>query len=301
MAWDRREFLHVTSLALAGGALGRVPLWAQDASPRFEDLRRNVGAFHMRGGTIGWLVSDDALIVVDSQFPDTAEACLNGLKMRSSRMIDAVVNTHHHGDHTGGNKVFRPAARQIVAHANVPGLQQRAANQRGNEADQEYPDTTFDETWRMDAGDEVVSAKHYGPGHTGGDIAVTFERANVVHMGDLMFNRRDPFVDRPGGARIRGWMELLPQVIDDHDSDTLYIYGHAGEGFDVKGGAEDLLLQRDYFAAVVEHVSRGLEAGRSQEEIAAIDRLPGMTEHASTAQSLGHVLNVAHEELSAGQ
>ena len=55
MTWDRREFLYTTSLALVGGAFGR-PLFAQDAAPRFEDLRRNVGAFHMRGGTIGWLI-----------------------------------------------------------------------------------------------------------------------------------------------------------------------------------------------------------------------------------------------------
>ena len=298
MTWDRREFLCTTSLALVGGAFGR-PLLAQDAAPRFEELRRNVGAFHMRGGTIGWLISDDAVVVVDSQFPDTAEACLNGLKTRSSRMIDALVNTHHHGDHTGGNKVFRPAVRQIVAHANVTMLQQRQASQRGTEADQEYPDTTFDETWRMDVGDEVVSAKHYGPAHTGGDVAVTFERANVVHMGDLMFNRRDPFVDRPGGARIRGWMDTLPQVIDDHDNDTLYIFGHAGEGFLVTGGGADLMVQRDYFAAVLEHVGNGLAAGRSQEQIASLERLPGMDDHAGTPESLARVLDVAHEELSA--
>ncbi len=299
MTWDRREFLYTTSLALVGGAFGR-PLFAQDAAPRFEDLRRNVGAFHMRGGTIGWLVSEDALVVVDSQFPDTAEACLLGLKTRSSRMIDALVNTHHHGDHTGGNKVFRPAVRQIVAHANVPGLQRTQATARGTEADQEYPDTTFDETWRMDAGDEVVSAKHYGPGHTGGDIAVTFERANIVHMGDLMFNRRDPFVDRPGGARIRGWLDTLPQVIDDHDSDTLYIFGHAGEGFPLTGSAADLVVQRQYFEAILEHVENVLAAGRSQEQIASLERLPGMDDHAGAPQRLQAVLNVAYEELSAG-
>ena len=188
MFWNRREFLTTSSLALVGGAFGRLPLRAQDATPRFEELRRNVGAFHMRGGTIGWLISDDALVVVDSQYPDTASACLSGLKMRSSRMIDVLVNTHHHGDHTGGNKVLRAATREIVSHANVPGLQRRQARQRGTVANQAYPDTTFDENWRMDAGDEVVSARYYGSAHTSGDVVVTFERANIAHLGDLLFN-----------------------------------------------------------------------------------------------------------------
>ena len=301
MFWNRREFLTTSSLALVGGAFGRLPLRAQDATPRFEELRRNVGAFHMRGGTIGWLISDDALVVVDSQYPDTASACLSGLKMRSSRMIDVLVNTHHHGDHTGGNKVLRAATREIVSHANVPGLQRRQARQRGTVANQAYPDTTFDENWRMDAGDEVVSAKYYGPAHTSGDVVVTFERANIAHLGDLLFNRRDPFVDRPGGASIRGWIKLLPQVINDHDSDTLYIFGHAGARFSVTGAADDLVVQRQYFEAVLEHVERGVAAGHSQEQIASLERLPGMDDHDSTPQSLARVLNVAVEELTAEQ
>ena len=301
MFWNRREFLTTSSLALVGGAFGRLPLRAQDATPRFEEVRRNVGAFHMRGGTIGWLISDDALVVVDSQYPDTASACLSGLKMRSSRMIDVLVNTHHHGDHTGGNKVLRAATREIVSHANVPGLQRRQARQRGTVANQAYPDTTFDENWRMDAGDEVVSAKYYGSAHTSGDVVVTFERANIAHLGDLLFNRRDPFVDRPGGASIRGWIKLLPQVINDHDSDTLYIFGHAGARFSVTGAADDLVVQRQYFEAVLEHVERGVAAGHSQEQIASLERLPGMDDHDSTPQSLARVLNVAVEELTAEQ
>ena len=204
VTWTRRHFVITSSLALASGGMRSASVFGQEpAETTFESLRGNVGVFTGRGGTIGWLVASDALVIVDSQFPDTAEACLRGLQQRSQRQIDALINTHHHGDHTAGNVTFRSAAKQIVAHANVPRLQQRAAERAETADDQAYADTTFDDTWKMDLGGETVSAKHHGPGHTGGDIVVRFENANVAHMGDLMFNRRHPFVDRPSGASIK--------------------------------------------------------------------------------------------------
>ena len=82
-----------------------------------------------------------------------------------------LINTHHHGDHTAGNQTLQPAVETIVAHANVPRLQRRQAAERITEAAQAYPDTTFEDSWSLDLGSELVSAKHDGPGHTGGDGA----------------------------------------------------------------------------------------------------------------------------------
>src|SRR4029450_11372183 len=90
---------------------------APPAVPKFEDVRRNIGVFTMRGGTIGWMVNKDAVLVVDTQFPDTAKACVDGLKQKTeNRGIDVVLNTHHHADHTGGNAVFRAEAKRLIAH-----------------------------------------------------------------------------------------------------------------------------------------------------------------------------------------
>src|SRR5690606_7740412 len=155
---------------------------------------------------------------------------------------DVVVNTHHHGDHTGGNPVFKPAAKAIVGHANVPELQ-RAAAARANQpaGNLVVPDTTFADTWRTTLGGEVVSARYFGPAHTKGDIVVTFERANVVHMGDLMFNRIYPAIDRPGGASIRGWIGVLEKVAADYPADAIYIFGHANPRAPVSGKRGELL------------------------------------------------------------
>ncbi len=302
MKLTRRQFVVSSSLVVASGAFDRVRLFAQEPTvTRFEPLRGGVGIFIGRGGTIGWLATDDATVVIDTQFPDTAADCLAGMKTRSARGIDALINTHHHGDHTGGNAVFKPAVGAIVAHANVPGLQRGAAERAGTEADQAYPDTTFDETWSMEMGGETVSAVHHGPGHTGGDIAVFFENANIVHMGDLMFHHRHPFVDRAAGASIRGWVTFLEQVLAAHDADTTYIFGHAKEGLPVTGSSPDLEHMRDYFSAVLQHVEQGVAAGSSRDEIVALETLTGFEDYASNPPrlTLGGTLGVAYDELTA--
>ena len=122
---------------------------------------------------------------------------------------------------TPGNGVFRPAAKKIVAHAQCA---RAAEGGRGAQTAQPappptLPDTTFPETWQAPRR-RGVPAKHYGPAHTGGDIVVFFEKANVVHMGDLMFNRRHPFIDRPAGASIAGWITALEQMAKAHGADT---------------------------------------------------------------------------------
>ena len=149
---NRRTFLLRSAGLAAAGLFSRTLLRAQYPAPaagstaagakpsapsgppitEFKPLRRNTGVFTGRGGTIGWLASPSAVIVIDTQFPDTAAACLAGLPGRNGRTLDVVFNTHHHFDHTSGNPIFKPAARKIVAQANVPKLQFAAAEKSGN-------------------------------------------------------------------------------------------------------------------------------------------------------------------------
>ena len=126
MSLTRREFVLISSGAAAVAAT-RTVLFAQQApappAGSFAMVRADVGTFTAQGGTIGWLVNEDAVVVVDTQYARSAPLCLEGLKERSSgRTIDLVFNTHHHADHTGGNGVFQPVSKKIVAHARVPAL-----------------------------------------------------------------------------------------------------------------------------------------------------------------------------------
>jgi cyclase len=305
MKSSRREFVATSALSLFGAALVRVPVFGQQPAgqapaaptvPKFEPLRRNIGVFTARGGTMGWMVTSDAVLVIDSQFADTAQMFLDGLKERTPRKIDLLINTHHHADHTGGNKVLQPFVSKIVAHANVPELQRKQAVAAKSEANQAYADTTFKDAWKVDIGNEVVSAKYYGPGHTSGDVAIFFERANVVHMGDLMFNTRHPRVDRPSGASIRNWIVALEQVVKDHNADTLYVSGHAKVGLPVTASSKDLMGFRDYFSALLDYVQKGITAGKSADEITKVPVLPGFEGHEGMPTG---TIQAAYEELTA--
>ena len=304
MSLSRREFLATSAAAAIAGKLVH-PAFAlaqqgQAPQPVFTPIRRNVGFFTMRGGTIGWLVNPGAVVTVDSQFPAEATACLTGLNERSgNRPVDFLINTHHHGDHTGGNISFRGAAKKVVAHAKADEhMRQPPGGQPP--ADQLFPDTTFTETWSADVGDEKVSAKHYGRAHTSGDAAITFERANVVHMGDLMFHQRHPVVDRGAGATLRGWMTVLDRTIRDHANDTIYIFGHAGMGLPVTGSHSDLTRFKDYMGALLAFVETQVKAGKSREEILAMRDPLARFENFGRFGQLGprDALTCAYEEVT---
>jgi glyoxylase-like metal-dependent hydrolase (beta-lactamase superfamily II) len=314
---NRREFLLRSSLLASAGVLARSSLLAQSpaasstvpvktpAGPmqpvvtKFRPLRRGVGLFAGHGGTIGWLSDQDALAVVDTQYPDTAAVCLAGLPGRGDRTLDVVLNTHHHADHTGGNGIFKPATRTIVAQANVPQLMLAAAQKAGTVDKQTYPDTTFTAAWRRNFGSEIVSAMYFGPAHTGGDVIVHFEKANVVHLGDLVFNRIYPVIDRPGGANIHGWIARLEEAVKTYPADAIYIFGHGNPKFGVTGGHADLLLQRDFFTALLAHVEKGITAGKAKAEIVALENFPGFDDlHAPLPNRLQGNLSVAYDELT---
>jgi cyclase len=311
VTFTRRQFLNSSTAVLAGTAFSRLavgsqaPAGAQPQTPpapvvtKFDDVRRNVGIFSGRGGTIGYLVTPDGAIAVDAQFPETAKACVEGLQQKSPKGIQLLINTHYHGDHTGGNVAFRPAVKTIVQQERCAKLHKEFTTKNNTAAQQAFADVTFGESWSQTIGDEKVWARYLGPGHTGGDAVIFFEKANVVHMGDLMFNRLHPRVDRPSGASIRNWMKILESVAKKHQ-DAIFIFGHGKPGAAITGNAQELLHLRDYFTAALDHVQKGIKAGQSQEQIVGIESLPKFEDYAPSGQvlNLKGTLTAAYEELS---
>lgn len=278
----RRRFLS-TAGALAGAGLSASILsFPVSAFPAreglFTPIRRGTGRFESRGGTIGWLINDDAVVVIDSQFPESAAECRDGLNERSGRSIDLLINSHHHGDHTGGNSVLGAEADHIVAHDNVPMLQRMQAEQRGTLDNQAYADVTFAESWSQEVGNETIRLHHFGPAHTAGDAIIHFENADVVHMGDLVFNYRHAFIDLGAGADTANWMTVLERTYDLFTDNTVFVFGHGNPANGVLGRRDDVLVMRDYLEALREAARAGIDSGRSAEETAAIG-LEGFESH----------------------
>lgn len=300
MTVTRRRFVVASALAGAGLFVPRVLLAQASSTNVFEALRRGVGIFKGRGGTIGWLAAKDGALVVDSQFPDNAKACLEGVLTRAERAkVDVLVNTHHHFDHTGGNGVFQSAGVEIVAHANVPELQRQQTKDRGETAEPVVPTRTFTETLTLDIGAAKIDLAHYGPAHTGGDAVVHFQGADVVHMGDLVFNRWFPFIDRKGGASIENWIAVLERVHERFTDETLFVFGHGKAEAGVVGKREDVRRMRDFLEALLEFARRRAAEGASPEQIAAAESLPGFLDYESVSErlSLKANLETALEEL----
>ena len=300
----RRRFLVNTGLMMAAQALAPLGVRAQSAAS-MRELRRGVGLFVGPGGTLGWLATPDGVLVVDSQFPMTAETCITSLRQRTPAAIQTLINTHHHGDHTAGNATFRLVVTQIVQHERCAAAHRVLTQTQGPGAQRGLADVTFTDVWNVAIGDERVSAVHFGAAHTGGDALVIFERANVVHLGDLVFNRIPPFIDRPSGGSIVNWLAVLETVAKKH-ADALFIFGHGKDDM-CTGTVRDVTHFRDYLTAALDHVQKGIAAGRSQGEIAAVSALPGFPDHADVVKNyaspiplftLNHVLTIAYQELT---
>ena len=209
-------------------------------------LRGDVGIFTEQGGTIGWLVNKEGIVVVDSQFPNSAAHLIQELKKKSDRPVKYLINTHHHGDHTGGNIAFKGIAEHVIGHANCLINQRATAVAQKTEDKQLFADTVFNKRWKTKVGSQKINAQYFGAGHTNGDAIIHFEDANIAHMGDLMFNKRFPFIDRNAGANIRSWINVLDKAMTKYDSDTLFIFGHALDPEKVTGKKEELKAMQNY-------------------------------------------------------
>ena len=298
----RRNFIRNTGMFTAGGLLLNPKAFAGVLLPadyKVTMLRNNVGIFTERGGTIGFFLSKEGNLVIDAQFPDTAPHVIEEVKQRNPGALRLLINTHHHGDHTAGNIAFKGIAEKVLAHKNSL-KNQRAVAEKNNTLDKQLlPDNTFDDELKLKFGDEKIQGYYFGPGHTDGDGIYHFENANIMHVGDLMFNKRHPFVDRSAGANMENWIKVLDQIVKKGDKDTLYIFGHSLNPGEETGNAEDLGKFQDYLGKVLTFAEAEYKKGVSKEEFIKNTSIPGVTEW--SGGGIERPLTAAYEEVAARQ
>ncbi len=296
---NRRLFIHSSALTIGALTLAKQKIFASmiDDPWKIKELRSDISIFTEKGGTIAFLLSKKEIVVVDAQFPEQSKHLIDELKKRNENPFKLLINTHHHLDHTSGNISFKGIVDHVLAHENSLKNQKNVAISQKTEDKQLYPDQTFSDSHKVKSGKEKISLYYYGPGHTDGDAIIHFENANIVHMGDLVFNRRHPFVDRSARASIKNWIAILDKTSGYFSRDTIFIFGHSAEGYEVTGTTDDLKAFGDYLGKSLDFVSAEIKAGKTKDEILKATEIPGAPQW--KGDGIQRTLGAAYDELTA--
>lgn len=179
------------------------------------------------GGNIGVSVGDDGVFVIDDQFAALTPKIVAAIKTLSDKPIQFLANTHHHGDHTGGNVNMAKEGATIIAHDNVRKRLEETKNRDGSMSPKEaLPVITFNDKMSLYINDEQVALFHVDNAHTDGDALLYFSESNVLHTGDVYFNGMYPYIDLNSGGSVNGYIEAVKQTLMLIDDDTKIIPGH---------------------------------------------------------------------------
>jgi cyclase len=230
----------------------------------------NVYMLEGSGGNIGASVGDDGIVIVDDQFAPLADRIQAALKGITDKPVRFIINTHYHGDHTGGNVPFQKLA-PIIAHDNVR-KRLEEGGQAGNygalkfdakpQPKEALPIITFDHDVTVHLNGEDIQAIHFPHGHTDGDSVIFFPKSNVVHMGDDFVTYGFPFIDLAGGGSVEGMTTALEQIITKLPPDVKIIPGH--------GPVSNLDDVRRYIAMLKDTtavVQQGIKQGKSLDQM----------------------------------
>ena len=208
-------------------SLGMVNAEARDAfaETKIESQRLNDSVYMLTGmgGNIGVSAGEDGILIIDDQFAPLADKIAKAIGNISSNKMKYVVNTHYHGDHTGSNAYFSEIQdTTIFAHHNV-----RTRLQADKEVKPAaLPVVTFAEGITLHFNGETIKVTHLPAGHTDSDSVIWFEKANVLHAGDLFFQGRFPYIDLDGGGTVDGYIKNVRSLIAMLNEDTQIIPGH---------------------------------------------------------------------------
>jgi len=237
---------------------------------RTEKLSDTVYMLVGAGGNLGLSVGDDAVFLVDDQFAPLTPKIEAAIARITPKPVKFVLNTHWHGDHTGGNENLGKAGALIVAHENV---RKRMSVENfieflGMKTEPDpriaLPVVTFttDITFHLN-GDEIF-AQHAPRAHTDGDAIVHFRKSDVVHMGDIMFNKLYPFIDTSTGGTVEGVIAAADRTLKEVGDSTRIIPGHGP-----LANRADLQAYRDMLATISGRIRDQMRAKRTLEQVQA--------------------------------
>ena len=227
----------------------------------------NVYMLQGAGGNIGVSVGDDGILIVDDQYAPLADKIRAALKGIGDKKLRFILNTHWHGDHTGGNEVFGPEA-PIIAHDNV--RKRLSTEQKSTVFNSTTPPSpkaalpiiTFNESLTVHFNGEEIRAIHFPHGHTDGDSVIFFTASNVVHLGDDFFAGRFPFVDLDSGGTVEGLIKNIGDIIGKIPTGAKLIPGHGPIST-----IDDLKTYHRMLQQTTEIVRQKITAGKTLDQV----------------------------------
>lgn len=219
------------------------------------------------GGNIGIFVSDDEVFMIDSQFKQVSEKITEAIRKITDKPIKLLVNTHWHGDHTGGNGNFKNNGATIFSHENVRKRMQHDQTARGGRKvpkspEEQLPVITFSKDMMFHLNGEDILVSHTHNAHTDGDSHVYFMTSNVIHMGDTYFQGKFPFIDLNNGGSIDGYIESAKKVLLLINDDTVIIPGHRN-----LSNKQELKTYLKMLETLRERVSKAIKEQKTLEEV----------------------------------
>jgi cyclase len=282
LSWisKENEVKHIPQILVLAASLGcgalassqQVPIVQMPRPPedvKIETVNVAPGIYMLvgRGGNIGLTVGTDGAAIIDDQFADMVPKIRSAVALLSEKPVHFVINTHLHGDHTGGNDAFGAAGAVIIAHDNVRRfLGSDQVNPSNNQAiparaREALPVITFADTATLHFNDDDLEFTHLPNAHTATDIIVRFRKANVLHMGDC-FTGGFPFIDGNTGGTFDGLIAGQEKVLAMVDDNTKIIRGHGA-----LGNKAELQAYHDMLVVVRDRIAKLVKAGKTQEQV----------------------------------
>ncbi len=208
------------------------------------------------GGNIGVSVGDEGVLVIDNQFAPLTSKILAAIETLSDKPVKIVMNTHHHGDHTGGNENFGKNGATIMAHDNV----RKRLEEKSPEI--ALPVITFNDELNVHINNEQVAVFHIDNAHTDGDALLYFTESNVLHTGDTYFNGRYPYIDLNSGGSVDGYINAVKAGLMVCDDNTKIIPGHGQ--LSNKAEYQDFL---EMLETLKTNVLKAIALGKNEDEV----------------------------------
>jgi glyoxylase-like metal-dependent hydrolase (beta-lactamase superfamily II) len=262
--------------------------FAQGQQQDFSQVQIKVhavsGNFHYlegQGGNVGVLVGDDGVLMIDDQFAPLSEKLTAAIRTLSQKPIRMLVNTHIHGDHTGGNENFGKLGIDIVAHDNVRVRLARGVNGGAPSPAVALPVVTFGDTMSLHLNGETITIGKLPPAHTDGDSYIHFANADVIHAGDVFRTVGYPGVDFNNGGSVQGTIEALQALVDMAGPSTKIVPGHG-----VVSTREDVAAFRDLTVELQKRFTDLVRQGMTLEQVVAAKPTADLDEKYGSSERL---------------